>query len=77
MTEDRLRELLKAESALYECHSAMAQSYGISDATLSSVLLGKTGISERVARLLGYRRVVTFSPLEEPTPQAKEHSPNA
>jgi len=48
----------------------LAKRFGVSQSYFSDVLNGNRGIADKLANAAGYRRVVTFEPID-PTPTHK------
>lgn len=60
ITVDEARELLSQMVDEKGSQSAVAKWLGVSDAYLSDILNGNRGVSDDIARKLGYRKVVVY-----------------
>lgn len=63
MTEEELRNIIRAKITWDVNAASLAREWGVSPNYLSDVLHGKRGIGDKLANALGYRRVVTFERL--------------
>lgn len=61
--ESEVRAALQAKLAEHGAASALARELGVSRAYVSMVQTGKAPISQRLAELLGFRRVVLWEKL--------------
>ncbi len=65
MDANQIIELLKKACAKAGSQKAWAGAQGLSQAYVSDVLQRKRGISDSVAKALGYRAVVTYQKLQK------------
>ena len=66
ITHEKALELIKAIVREERSQFAAAKRLDIRPAYLSDILSGKRGISENVARKLGYRRVIVYEEESRP-----------
>ena len=64
ITADNIKQILAHRIAEHGSATIFAQKHGLSDAYVSLVASGKQKVGPKIARALGYRKIVRFEALQ-------------